>query len=159
MPTILEAAGIPEPASVNGVAQKPIEGVSMALHLRRREGRQSDPHRRSTSRCSATAPSTTTAGSRPAATAGCRGRPPAAVDFDEDVWELYNVDDDFSESTDLAAKEPQKLKELQDLFWTEAGKYNVLPLDDRFIERANPAHAAEPDRGADDVHLLPGPSG
>jgi len=58
--------------------------------------------------------------------------------FDDDTWELYNVDQDFSEANDLAAKNPEKLRELQDLFWAEAAKYNVLPLDDRFIERADP---------------------
>lgn len=50
-------------------------------------------------------------------------------------WELYNVDQDFSEANDLAAKEPKKLRELQDLFWAEAGKYNVLPLDNSKAER------------------------
>jgi arylsulfatase len=76
--------------------------------------------------------------------AACRhGRLPwenaGSYDFDKDEWQLYYLDDDFSEANDLAAKNPQKLKELQDLFWIEATKYNVLPLDDRFIERADPA--------------------
>src|SRR5262249_45987551 len=62
-----------------------------------------------------------------------------SFDFDKDVWQLYNLDDDFSEDNDLAATNPQKLRELQDLFWIEATKYNVLPLDDRFIERADPS--------------------
>ena len=62
-----------------------------------------------------------------------------SADFDKDEWQLYNLDEDFSEANDLAAKQPQKLRDLQDLFWIEATKYNVLPLDDRFIERADPA--------------------
>ena len=60
-----------------------------------------------------------------------------SASFDSDKWELYNVDKDFSEFNDLAAKEPKKLRELQDLFLAEAAKYNVLPLDDRFAERAD----------------------
>ena len=56
-------------------------------------------------------------------------------DPDKAVWELYNVDEDFSENRDLAARFPEKLRELQDLWWTEAGKYQVLPLDARGPER------------------------
>jgi hypothetical protein len=62
-----------------------------------------------------------------------------SYDFAKDKWELYKVAEDFSEANDLAAQNPVKLKELQDLFWVEAGKYNVLPLDDRAIERADPS--------------------
>ena len=61
-----------------------------------------------------------------------------SYDFSKDTWELYNLDDDFSEANNLAAQNPDKLKELQDLFLVEARKYNVLPLDDRFVERADP---------------------
>ena len=56
--------------------------------------------------------------------------------FDEDKWELYNVEEDFSEYNDLAEKHPEKLRQLVEMWWAEAGKYNVLPLDDRFMERA-----------------------
>jgi arylsulfatase len=59
--------------------------------------------------------------------------------FDEDAWELYDISGDFSQYNDLAAKHPEKLKELQDAFWIEAEKYQVLPLDDRLAERFNPA--------------------
>ncbi len=72
--------------------------------------------------------------------AGCRhGRLPwltaASASFDDDTWELYNIEEDFSQATDLAAQNPAKLHELQDLFLAEAAKYGVLPLDDRFAER------------------------
>jgi arylsulfatase len=60
-------------------------------------------------------------------------------DFDHDTGELYNLADDFSEANDLSAKYPDKLKELQNDFWAEAKKYNVLPLDDRFAERGDPS--------------------
>ena len=68
-------------------------------------------------------------------------------------WELYNIADDFSENNDLAAKNPEKLKELQALFMDEARKYQVLPLDNS-IPRARPRAAAECDRRTDRVHLL-----
>ena len=63
----------------------------------------------------------------------------------EDPWELYHVDADFSAATDLAAKEPAKLKELQALFLKEAVRNQVLPLDDRVIERVNAALVGRPD--------------
>jgi concanavalin A-like lectin/glucanase superfamily protein len=63
----------------------------------------------------------------------------------EDVWELYNVDEDFSESTDLAASNPAKLKEMQALFMKEAERYRVLPIDDRSLERFDPGMAGRPD--------------
>ena len=55
--------------------------------------------------------------------------------FDQDIWELYNLSADVSESRDQAAENPEKLKEMQERWWAEAGKYNVLPLDDRAGER------------------------
>ena len=72
------------------------------------------------------------------------------------MWELYNLDADFSEANDLAAKQPEKLKELQDLFWVEAAKYNVLPLDDRFIERADPSLRPSLIAGRTDFTYFPG---
>jgi arylsulfatase len=59
-------------------------------------------------------------------------------DFNRDVWQLFHLDEDFSEADDLSASFPDRLKALQDLFWIEAEKYNVLPLDDRFLERGDP---------------------
>jgi arylsulfatase len=60
-------------------------------------------------------------------------------DFDHDTWELYDLANDFSEANDVSAKFPAKLKELQDAFWVEAKKFDVLPLDDRFAERGDPS--------------------
>jgi arylsulfatase len=141
-PTILEAAGLPEPKSVNGTPQTPIEGVSMVYTF-----------------ADAKAPSRHTTqyfeifGNRAIYQdgwlAGTVHR--AAWEFkprrtlEEDVWELYDTRSDFSLANDLAAKNPQKLKELQDLFMTEAVKYSVLPLDDRTLERLNPALVGRPD--------------
>jgi hypothetical protein len=70
-----------------------------------------------------------------------------AVELDKQKWELYNVDDDFSQANDLAASNPQKLRELQDLWWAEAAKYNVLPMDWRAQERMNSEVAGRPSLG------------
>lgn len=135
VPTILDALGIAEPAMVDGVAQKPIEGVSMTYTFDREN---------------ANAKSTRTTqyfemlGNRALYHEGwiasCRhGLPPwvtqGSADFADDRWELYNIDDDFSQSEDLATSHPKKLRALQERFLVEAGRYNVLPLDDRFAER------------------------
>jgi hypothetical protein len=134
-PTILEAAGIPEPREVNGVAQRPIEGVSMVYTWddAEAEGRRVTQYFEMF-------------GNRALYhdgwVAGCRhGKLPwqtsGSAAFDDDTWELYHVDEDFSQANDLAQAAPQRLRELQDLFMAEAAKYNVLPLDDRFAERAD----------------------
>jgi arylsulfatase len=141
-PTILEAAGLPEPKSVNGTPQTPIEGVSLAYTF-------ADPK----------APSRHTTqyfeifGNRAIYQdgwlAGTVHR--AAWEFkprrplEDDVWELYDTRADFSLTNDLAAKNPEKLKELQALFLKEAVKYSVLPLDDRTLERLNAAMVGRPD--------------
>jgi len=135
VPTILEAAGVPEPVSVNGVAQKPIEGVSMVYTF-------DNASAKGTRRTQYFEMFGNRALYHDGWVAACfHGRLPwhaGTVDFEHDTWELYNVDEDFSEYADLAAKEPEKLKQLQDLFMAEAGKYNVLPLDDRAAERLDP---------------------
>ena len=142
-PTLLEVAGLPEPLMVNGVAQKPIEGVSMAYSF----NDPNAPERRETQYFEM-------AGNRgiyhKGWTAVTRHRTPwltGAVKlpaFDDDVWELYDTNTDWSQSKDLAKEHPAKLRELQRLWIIEAVKHNVLPLDDRAIERANPDIAGRP---------------
>jgi arylsulfatase A-like enzyme len=137
VPTILEVLDIDEPTMIDGVAQKPIEGVSMAYTFDREH---------------ADAPSTHTTqyfemlGNRAIYRDGwmacCRhGRLPwqtaGSASFDEDRWELYNIGEDYSQADDLAERYPQLLRELQDLFLVEAARYDVLPLDDRFVERTD----------------------
>ena len=135
VPTILEVAGVEQPRMVDGVPQKPIEGVSMVYTWddAKADGRRKTQYFEMF-------------GNRALYhdgwVAACRhGKLPwetsGSASFDGDKWELYNVDKDFSEFNDLATKEPKKLRELQDLFLAEAAKYNVLPLDDRFAERAD----------------------
>ncbi len=157
-PTILEAAGLPEPRTVNGIQQKPIEGVSLTYTF-----------------ADAKAPSRHTVqyfeifGNRAIYKdgwlAGAVHR--AAWEFkprttlENDTWELYDTRNDFSLANDLAAKNPEKLKEMQALFLQEAVKYSVLPLDDRAIERTNAALVGRPDlmAGRTSLTLYPGMTG
>lgn len=141
-PTVLEAAGLPQPKLVNGTPQAPIEGVSMAYTFA--DSKAKSPH---------TVQHFEFMGNRGVYKDGWYAttlhkapwdrQPPSA--FEQDKWELYNTQEDFSCAIDLAAKNPGKLKEMQEAFLTEAIKYNVLPLDDRVYERFNPAVAGRPD--------------
>ena len=135
-PTILEAAGIQQPTEVNGVRQKPIEGISMMYSFK-------DPTAAEQRHIQYFEMFGNRALYKDGWIAVCRhGRVPwvnvGSADFDKDTWELYDVSKDFSEANNIAAQNPDKLKELQADFMTEAKKYNVLPLDDRFIERGDP---------------------
>jgi arylsulfatase len=137
VPTILEAAGIPEPTSVNGIPQKPIEGVSMIYSFddgKAEDRRKTQYFEMATNRaiyhdgwvaCSKYGLPWETAG---------RGD-----GFMTAPWELYNVDEDFSEANDLAKQFPDKLKELQQTFAEQAKLYDVFPLDPRFSERMDPS--------------------
>jgi len=142
-PTILEAAGIPEPAFVNGVQQSPIEGISMLYSFN--DAKAAD--RRTTQYFEMF-------GNRgiyhEGWTAVTRHKTPWLLlgektpAFDDDVWELYDTSKDWTQSEDLAKQMPEKLHELQRLWLIEATKYNVLPLDDRAGERMIPELAGRP---------------
>ena len=140
VPTILEATGIPAPDTINGIKQLPIEGVSMmytwdkanstprpahhailrdarqSRHLSRRLGGMHDP-------CT-TLPWELSTATPPDVITGYK-------------WELYNVTEDPTQSNDLAARMPEKLKQMQAIFYLEAKKYNVLPLDNSTLARWN----------------------
>jgi arylsulfatase A-like enzyme len=135
-PTILEACKIPEPKVVNGIPQKPIEGVSMMYSFDDAKAKDRRTTQYFEMFCNrAIYQDGWIACSHfgvPWDTASRTG------DFSKAPWELYNIEEDFSEANDVAAKEPEKLKQLQALFLTEAKKYNVLPLDPRFSERLDP---------------------
>lgn len=139
-PTVLQAAGLPEPSSVYGVTQHPIEGFSMSSTF-------DDPD------------AAETHDTQYFEINGNRGiyhkgwvactlhrLPGESPDhtFEEDVWELYDTNTDWSEAHDLAAEQPDKLAAMQRLFLIEAAKHNVLPLDDRSVERINPDTAGRP---------------
>ncbi|HEU0303709.1 MAG TPA: arylsulfatase [Gaiellaceae bacterium] len=140
-PTVLEAAGIPEPTSVNGIEQKPMEGVSMVYCF-------DDPaaaERRETQYfemfCNrGIYHQGWTAVTRHSTPWVMEPLPP----FQDDVWELYDTTTDWSQAHDLAAEMPDRLEQLQQLWLEEAKKYSVLPLDDRRAERLNPDLAGRP---------------
>ena len=138
VPTILEAAGVQAPVMVEGIAQRPIEGVSMDYTF---------------DKANANAPSTRTtqyfemfgnraiyhdgwiAATTPPAPPWLMGTQAMPDVVDGYKWELYNIADDYSEDNDLAAKMPDKLREMQELFLVEASKYNVFPLDNSILSR------------------------
>jgi arylsulfatase len=139
-PTVLEAAGLPAPLSVNGVQQRPLEGVSMAYSFD--DATADDRHTTQYFEmfCNRGIYHEGWTAVTRHSTPWVATEMPA---FDDDVWELY-APDDWTQAHDLAAEQPEKLAELQRLFLIEAGKYNVLPLDDRRFERFNPEIAGRP---------------
>ncbi|MDN3637495.1 arylsulfatase [Simiduia curdlanivorans] len=141
-PTIMEAANLPEPKVVNGTAQIPFEGTSMVYSFN--DATAKDRH---------TTQYFEIFGNRAIYHDGWFARTIHRAPWQtgkqkplaEDTWDLYNVNADFSLATNLASEQPEKLKEMKALFMKEAQKYNVLPIDDRTIERVNPALAGRPD--------------
>src|SRR5262245_881604 len=138
VPTVLEVSGIPAPEYVDGIKQAPIEGVSMAYTFD--SANAAAPSKRQTQYfemlgnralyhdgwIAATPPP------QPPWLLGTATTPP----LNEYKWELYNIADDYSQNKDVAAQNPDKLKELQTLFMEEAKKYQVLPLDNSWLARA-----------------------
>jgi arylsulfatase A-like enzyme len=142
-PSVLDAAGIPEPLSVNGVQQSPMEGTSMLYSLidpdavERHDlqyfemfGNRGIYHKGWSAVTKHHTPWEMVGAKLPA--------------LDDDVWELYDGTKDWSQADDLAAEMPDKLAELQRLWLIEAVKYNVLPIDDRTADRLNPDLAGRP---------------
>ena len=137
VPTILEATGVQAPQTVNGIAQSPIEGVSMAYtwdkaNEKAKSTRQTQYFEMFGNRAiyhdgwmAATPPP------QPPWLIGTAKMP----ELNDYKWELYNIAEDFSQNNDLAAKHPEKLKELQELFLSEAKKYQVFPLDNSMLPR------------------------
>lgn len=141
-PTIYESAHVPAPKMVNGIGQRPIEGVSMVYSF----NNASAPDTRKTQYFEmignrAIYHDGWFAGTIHKAPWEAAPRRP----LEEDIWELYNVNEDFSQANNLAGENPTKLEELKKLFMEEAVKYNVLPIDDRSIERFDPIIAGRPD--------------
>ena len=129
-PTVLEAAGLPEPTTVNGVTQSPMEGTSMLYTFNEADsperhdlqyfemfGNRGIYHRGWSAVTKHKTPWIMVGGTLPA--------------FDDDIWELYDGNGDFSQARNLAAEHPDMLAKLQRLWLIEATKYNVIPLDDR----------------------------
>ena len=142
-PTVLEAAGVPEPIIVHGVQQAPYQGTSMLytfgdadaperhdLQYFEMFGNRGIYHKGWSAVTKHTTPWLMVGATKPA--------------FDDDVWELYDGSSDWTQAHDLSKENPDKLHELQRLWLIEATRYNVLPLDDRGIERAVPEIAGRP---------------
>jgi arylsulfatase A-like enzyme len=137
VPTLLEVCGIQQPDIVDGIKQKPIEGVSMAYTFDSADAKA--PSKRDTQYFEMFANRgiyhdgwyACTTPPVPPWMLGTAKLPPV----NDYKWELYNLTEDYSQSNDLAAKNPDKLKELQAVFMTEAGKYQVLPLDNSVLPR------------------------
>jgi arylsulfatase len=141
-PTILEAAGLPEPKAVNGAPQTPIEGVSLAYTF-------DDAPAKSRHTTQYFEIFGNRAIYHDGWLAGTVHRVPweprPRAPLREDVWELYDTRTDFSLVNDLASRDPGKVKELQEVFLKEGSKNQVLPIDDRGVERVNAALAGRPD--------------
>jgi arylsulfatase len=141
-PTILQAAGLPEPKTVNGTPQIPIEGTSMVYSFDAATAKEQH-----------TTQYFEISGNRAIYHDGWLARTIHRAAWErevrrplkDDVWELYDARSDFSLTKDLAAQAPQKLAELQALFMQEAEKHHVLPIDDRLFERALAEAVGRPD--------------
>ena len=149
-PTILEATTLPEPKSVNGTKQTPMEGTSLLYTFN--DGAAKERH---------TTQYFEMFGNRAIYHEGWLARTLHRAPWEateqsplaEDVWDLYNVKEDFSLVNNLASEEPKRLVKMQKLFMKEAEKYHALPIDDRVIERMNPALAGRPDLLGDRMSL------
>ena len=155
VPTIYEAANITPPDVLNGVKQKPIEGVSLVYTFDAPDA----PTQHGTQYFELVGNRAIYKDGWIASTTPLRlpwvtiGEEPNPDDF---KWELYNVTEDFSQANDLAAENPEKLKELQEAFDVEAKKYNVYPLDSSFASRADPAIRPSLSRGRTQFTYYPG---
>ncbi len=153
-PTVLEAASLPEPKSVNGTVQSPIEGVSMVYSF-------DQPDAKSTHKTQYFEIFGNRAIYHDGWFAGTIHRAPwerlPRQKLQDDPWELYDTRQDFSLANDLAATDPKKLKELQGIFLKEASKYRVLPMDDRVMERIVASSAGRPDLMGDRTSLTLSP--
>ena len=157
-PTILEAIGVPEPVEVNGVKQVPMNGVSMLYSFDGASAK--DQH---------TQQYFEMFGNRAMYKDGWLARTIHKAPWEskprrplqEDIWELYDIENDFSLNNDLSNKYPEKLKELQDLFMSEGEKYHVLPIDDRVFERFLAEKVGRPDlmAGRTSITLADGMTG
>jgi arylsulfatase A-like enzyme len=142
-PTVLEAAGLPEPTMVNGVLQSPYEGTSMVYTFNDAKAAERHETQYFEMFCNRGIYHKGWSAVTKHRTPWMMGGEKMAA-FDDDVWELYDGSKDSTQSNDLSKKMPEKLHELQRLWLIEAVKYNVLPLDDRQIERINSDLAGRP---------------
>ena len=158
MPTLLEAAGVAMPAIVNGAEQTPLSGISMCYTFDDARA----PDRR-------TSQYFEILGNRAIYSDGWwagamealpwSAAKPGGLDLAASHWELYHLAEDFSQANDLAAAMPGKLQELKDLFWVEAGRNAVLPLDSGSNDRMLDAQALSGNRAQNKYVFYPGTVG
>lgn len=155
MPTILDAAGVSAPTSINGVPQKPVEGVSMVYSFQdaNAASKRTTQYFEMLGNRAIYHEGWVAATTPPTPPWSSTGGKLAVLDYQ---WELYNITDDFSQANNLAGKEPSKLKELQELFWVEAEKYNVLPIDNSKVERLDVSNRPSLTEGRDTFTYYPG---
>lgn len=147
-PTLLEIVGVAPPEQVNGVAQMPVHGQSLAYTFH--PDNSTAPSRKQSQYFEMY-------GSRAIWAEGWKAVTFHKPDtpFDDDRWELYHLESDFSESRDLAAQEPQRLAKMVELWWSEAGRYGVLPLDDRRAQLWAPSPRERTPRNRERYVLYP----
>ena len=134
-PTVLDVVGVSPPDTVNGHAQMPIHGTSLAYTFP--AAAKAEPTRKQSQYFEMLGHRGIWAGGWKAV-----AYHEAETPFDQDTWELYHLDKDFSENRDLAKAMPEKLREMVELWWAEAGRNGVLPLDDRRVELWAPTPSA-----------------
>jgi arylsulfatase A-like enzyme len=144
-PTLYELIGITPPQTLNGIPQKPIEGVSFTNTFddANAKGRRSTQYFEMGSRRGIYHDGWMASATYDVPWSSFHEK----FDLNTQKWELYHIDEDFSQAADLAKTNPDKLRELQDLWWAEAARYNVLPLDWRAVERLNGELQGRPSLG------------
>src|SRR5262249_37217427 len=145
VPTLYEVTGITPPEMLNGIAQKPIEGISFAYTFDDPKAKERHTTQYFELGCNRGL-------YKDGWMASALAFPPwepnrSGFDPDKQKWELYDTTKDFSQADDLATKNPEKLQEMKDLWWKEAAKYNVMPLDWRAVERLNAELMGRPTLG------------
>ena len=153
--TVLDAAGLPEPSFVRGIQQMPLHGTSMTYSFEDADAAERRETQYFEMFCNRGIYHQGWTAVTRHSTPWLATEMPA---FDDDVWELYGPND-WTQTHDLSQEQPDKLAELQRLFVIEAGKYNVLPLDDRRFERFNPDLAGRPQLVKGTTQLLFGSMG
>jgi arylsulfatase A-like enzyme len=154
VPTILEAADLPQPTSIDGITQKPIEGLSMVYSF----DNAKVPSARTTQYFEmfgnrAIYHDDWVAATTPAALPWVAGNEPP---IDQYKWELYKIDDDFSEANNLAIAQPEKLRQLKEMFWVEAAMHNALPIENSRIDRFDVSNRPSLTRGRKTFTYVPG---
>ncbi len=161
VPTILEAAKLPMPTTIDGIEQVPLNGASLIPTFAKAEGGPAPEHH-PTQYFEVIANQGIYHEGWMANTAPKRlpwqgrGGPSSPDPFEEYEWQLYNLNDDFSQSRNVAKDNPDKLEELRQLFLSEAARNQVLPLDDRYLERLNPENRPQHNVGRNVYTFFPG---